>query len=327
MIRGSRALVGLAAVLACSVLAVPIAEASFPCRNGLLAYSRIGSEFGPPFQATIWLIDPRSGRERPLTHVDRRCRGEDWEDFDPSFSPSGRFIVYTHTDSCGARIADGVYVIRADGRKRRHIPIDDSAVEYRFPGFSPSGRLLVFEREEEAVFITSLARPARDGELQLAREDYTALFPTWGANGRLALVVGSDNVGGHIATVNADGKRLRLVTRSARDSMPHWSPNADRIVFERRKENPATAPLQYRSDILVAPARAKGPVRPKRLTHTRDVFNPTWSPDGRLIGYVRDRPSESFLAIMRARDGRRQRLLTKNVHPDSRISWQPRPRP
>jgi Tol biopolymer transport system component len=259
----------------------------------------------------------------------RGCRGPDpfWDDFDPSFSPSGRFVVYTHSDTCDPRTADGVYVIRADDRNRRRIPIRDSAFRgHRFPGFSPSGKLLVFEREEESVFITSIARPAREREVRPARFAYFPRFPAWGSTGRLALVVAGDDVGGHIATVNTAGKDLRLVTRSTRDSMPTWSPTADRIVFERRKENPVTAPLQYRSDILIGPARGQRSVRPKRLTHTRDAFNPTWSPDGRLVAYVRDFPSDSFLAIMRARDGRRQRLITNNVHPDSRISWQPRPR-
>jgi Tol biopolymer transport system component len=325
MSGGLRALVGLAAAISWLVAAERAAEASFPGGNGLLAYSRFSPS--PGSQSTIWLVDPRSGRERQLTRMPRRCSGPDplWDDVDPSFSPSGRFVVYAHSDTCDPRTADGGYVIRADGRNRRRIPIP--AGELAFPGFSPSGNLLAYEGGFDEVFITSVERTARERELRLARSGYSLGDPAWGASARLALTLGGGgNIWGHIATVSPHGKDLRLVTRSARDSMPSWSPTADRIVFARAKENPLTDTIPYRSDILVAAARTPRPVRPKRLTRTRDAFNPTWSPDRRSIAYVRDLPSESFLAIMRARDGAGQQLITNNVHPDSRISWQPRPR-
>jgi Tol biopolymer transport system component len=70
------------------------------------------------------------------------------------------------------------------------------------------------------------------------------------------------------------------------------------------------------------------------LTRTRDAFSPVWSPDGRYIAYVQApdyrRPPDisepsGALWIMRAADGRGQRLVATGVLAD-RISWQPRPR-
>lgn len=329
-----RALVGLAVAVACAVAAVPVAEASFPGRNGLLAFSRFSADLrviqGMP-DITIWLVNPRSGRARPLTRVPRRCAGGEstWEDSDPSFSASGRLVVYAHTDTCDRNVPDGIYVIRPDGRGRRLISTgaDSGGFGILFPAISPSGRLVAFDNGDGSTFITRVARPHRQRELELARSDYESAYPTWGVTGRLALTVGQGPLRGHIATVRPDGSDLRLVTRSIRDLAPDWSPTADRIVFGREKENPPTASDPERGDILVSPARSRRHRRPKRLTHTRDASSPAWSPDGRYIAFVRERPSgDASLTIMRARDGRGQRSVADGVNPVSRISWQPRPR-
>jgi Tol biopolymer transport system component len=122
----------------------------------------------------------------------------------------------------------------------------------------------------------------------------------------------------------ANGEDLRLVTRSSRDSLPDWSPKANRIVFQRTKETRD----RLGSDVLVAAARPKGHRRPRRLTETRDAYSPVWSPDGRYIAYLRVAdPLRNYVGslwITPAADGRGQRLVAKAVL-DERISWQPRP--
>jgi Tol biopolymer transport system component len=318
--------VGLVGALACFGSAVPLAEASFPGKNGLLAVSR----FDPLiWDTTIWLVDPRSGRARELTRMPRRCRGPGptWEDGDPSFSPSGRLIVYEHWDDCAPRTPNGTYVIGADGRGRRRLPVNPLASN---PAFSPSGRLLAFNALG-SVFIRDLKRPPPARELGDARRfprEWSA--PSWGVSGRLALAVGGTTAErGHIATVSPNGSGLRLVTRSARDQQPDWSPRGDRIVFSRIDDPRLSFP--DKSDILVAPARADRHQRPMRLTHTRDAFSPVWSPDGRELAFTRAFTREPGfgnrrLVIMRARDGEGQRLLVNRLSPLSRISWQPRPR-
>ena len=114
------ALVWLAAV-------VPSAEASFPGRNGLIAFAGEGPPFNtkrvPEGAWTIRVVNPRSGRARQLTHVPRRCgrRGWTWGDGEVSYSASGRLLAYSHVDSCDPRTADGLYIMRADGSGRRLI--------------------------------------------------------------------------------------------------------------------------------------------------------------------------------------------------------------
>jgi Tol biopolymer transport system component len=315
-----RTLAAVSTLFVCLASAVPAAEAAFPGRNGLIAFAREG----PHGESAIWVVDPRSRHARPLTHVPARCaRGRwwGWWDSEPSFSASGRLLVYTHFDDCDPRTPNGVYVMRRDGSGRRLIRRETTWVVPEYPAFSPSGKLIACGDEASGTFVTAVRRPHRERELSLSLERYDSVErPAWGSTGRLAVSLGR----GHIATVTPDGKGLRLVTRSARDTMPDWSPSADRIVFQREKLTRRT----IKADVLVAGARGKGHRRPRRLTKTRGAYAPIWSPDSRYIAYVRApdlfSPNGS-LWVMRAADGGGQRLVATGVTAD-RIGWQPRPR-
>ena len=324
-----RGLVGVALASASGAVAASVAEASFPGRNGLIAFGRVGRPFGtaPGLGArTIWLADPRSGRSRQLTAVPGRCGrdGFTWNDFEPSFAASGDLVVYGHWDSCDPGTPDGIYAIRSDGTGRRLVWRATSEVAFPgYPAFSPGGRLLAFSANGGPTFISSFRRPDRERELSLSVARYDLPDqPAWSSTGRLALTLGLHT--GHIGTATAGGKDLRLVTRSIRDATPDWSPTADRIVFQRAKDVGPTV----KSDVLTARARGKRQRRPTRLTATRDAYFPVWSPDGSYIAYVRAPgiPSTTgSLWTMRAADGGAQRLIATDVVAD-RISWQPLPR-
>lgn len=309
-----RCLRALAAAVACSVSAVPVAEASFPGRNGLLAFGREG----PNAETTIWVVDPRTGHLRQLTRLPRRCarRSALWDDSDPSFSASGRLLIYSHSDNCDPRTPDGTYVVRPDGHARRLV----TRTVFDRPVFSPSGEFVAFNDEQGRTLIARFDRPERQREVRLRRPGDSSNYQAWSATGQLALPVSNRDGPGHIATLTPEGTNLRLVTRSARDWSPDWSPAADRIAFARWKGD--------RSDILVTSSRSGDQRRPTRLTHSRNALFPVWSPDGRYIAYLRGVSvfHPSSLVMMRARDGRRTKLITNRVDGFSRISWQPRPR-
>jgi TolB protein len=315
MVARAGALVGVAAV-GYLAAAVPGAEASFPGGNGVLAFGRLGPGLAT---TTIALVDLRSGRTREITHVPARCAGRSaiWDDSDPSFSASGRLLIYTHADDCDRRTPDGTYVIRPDGGGSRLL----TRKLLDHPVLSPSGESVASEDDRDRTLITDIDQPERHREL-LPRSRYSITkWPAWSATGRLALTVsGGGRESGHIATVSAQGRDLRLVTRSRRDVMPDWSPSGDRIAFAREKGN--------RTDILVVSARGRSDRRPQRLTHTRNAQSPVWSPNGRHIAYVRGNSifEPASLVIMRARDGGRQRLVENRADVISGISWQPRPR-
>ena len=323
--------------------AVPAAEASFPGRNGEIAFVGRGTHGA----WTIRAVDPRSGRTRQLTHVSRRCsRPGTWLDFEPSFSASGRLLVYLHADSCNPRTQAGIFLMRADGGERRLLtPIFKNPEDGEsWPIFSPSGGLLAYDLNVDYPRLTTLRRPDRwrplfNDESNVFRY-MDVLQPAWSSTGQLALVLGSDygtsNVG-HIGIALGPRQDVRVVTRSRRDATPDWSPSGDRIVFFRQKAaviSPIDQPsdLVIRGDVFTTPARSEPDPQPRRLTETRDAFTPVWSPDGRYIAYTRDKnlsryfdllESEGSLWIMRANGGG-QRRITDAVA--DRISWQPRPR-
>src|SRR5919109_529683 len=124
---GSRELHIVAALVvsaACFNSTVAVAEASFPGRNGVIAFARAVPPLGGPESVgarTIWAVKPRSARTRQLTRVPRRCgrRGWTWSDVEPSFSASGRLVVFRHEDKCDPRSPDGIYIMRSDGSRRR----------------------------------------------------------------------------------------------------------------------------------------------------------------------------------------------------------------
>jgi Tol biopolymer transport system component len=340
----ARVVVGLVGALACFASAVPVAEASFPGRDGWIAFTRESAPFNAKGLGadTIWLAAPRSGQTRQITHPSRRCGrfGWAWSDSHPSFSPSGRLLTYSHADGCDPRVPDGIYVMRVDGSGRRLIRrADEDVFEIlEFPVFSPSGRQVAFTELDGSSQIISVPRA---GERPVDECDFDrrctevffprypdALHPAWSSQGKLAFtltgVEGDEEDTGHIGIAtpgDLDRESVsRLATRSRRDAMPDWSPNEDRLVFHRETQKRTLRDLE--GNVLTAVSRGKH--RPRRLTDTRDAFFPVWSPSGRKIAFGRgewERPNGT-LWIMRAADRRRKRLLATGVY-TSRISWQP----
>ena len=324
--------------------AAPAAEASFPGRNGEIAFVGRGTHGA----WTIRVVNPRSGRTRQLTHVPRRCsRPSRWVDYGPSFSASGRLLVFVHADSCDPRTPNGIFLIRADGGKRRLLsPIFTSPEGGEsWPVFSPSGELVAYDLGADFPRVTPLRRPRRWRPLFNEENNVfryrDVLQPAWSSTGKLALVLGSEYATsdvGHIGIALGPSKDVRAVTRSRRDAMPDWSPSGDRIVFFREKARLISLidePEYWviRGDVFTIPARSEPDPEPRRLTETRDAFTPVWSPDGRSIAYMRSKDLDRFfefgegegsLWIMRANGGG-QRLIVADAAVD-RISWQPRPR-
>jgi Tol biopolymer transport system component len=239
-----------------------------------------------------------------------------------------------HEDACDPRVPDGIYVMRSDGKGRRLVLRDQRNRWPAWPAFSPDDTSLGFEFEydngDHEALITSFPSAGRARHVVRGFPRYAQRSGlAWSAGGRLALQLGSSESKswGHIATVGADGRDLRLVTRSMRDSTPDWSPEGRRIVFTRESLGFAER-AQFRNDVFVARARARGRHAPRRLTFTRDAFFPVWAPNGRHIAYVRAPDlfsSKGSLWLMRARDGQGQRLVARRVVSE-RISWQSRSR-
>jgi dipeptidyl aminopeptidase/acylaminoacyl peptidase len=261
---------GLVALLASLAWAVPV-QASFPGRNGAIAYVSNGSGGGPGPITDIRSIEvaARGGRGEPRTLI--KCTltdgvpsgancTEDTFYSSPSFSPDGRRIAF----DTGDRLA----VIDVDGSDFTLVPA--ATANDGDPAFSPDGRRIAFtganDRGGTDVYIRRLGGgPARKLVLD-------ASAPTWSARGRLAYVRE-----GNVYSADPNGRKRRFITSGL---SPDWSPDGRRLLVVRPDPRLTFAGSTGRIYIV----EANGHVV-RRVGTNNSLSNPVWSPDGRWLAF------------------------------------------
>jgi Tol biopolymer transport system component len=132
--------------------------------------------------------------------------------------------------------------------------------------------------------------------------------------GRIALFRTGDSKY-ELVTARADGSDAEELVGEPDGVVPHlftrpaWSPDGARLAFAGVPAG--DDPALFRADLYVVDA---GGGAPRRLTRTRDAFDPVWSPDGRTIVFTRLRRTSSGRAgslWAMAADGSRPRRLTR----------------
>jgi TolB protein len=292
--------VGLAG--ASLALALPAGvQAAFPGANGRIAYSWFSSQGGyletDPITLvrSIAVVSPTGSRRRSL----RSCtqvvdasgvpqepdRGDcSIEYHSPAWSPNGKRLAF----DAGTRLA----VMRSDGSDFRLLA--QQTADDGEPAWSPDGHRLVFSgarsAEPEAgtdLYILDL----RGGHLRrLTFRGGRDRSPAWSSRDRIAftrggvpLAPGTGNAfrsgTGNLYTVRPNSRGLRQLTfRNGSD--PAWSPNAGKLIFVRGRQRGRT----WSSRLFTMRADGGGL---RRVTTAGADYpdHPSWSPDGKLIGY------------------------------------------
>jgi hypothetical protein len=116
-----------------------------------------------------------------------------------------------------------------------------------------------------------------------------------------------------IYTMNANGTGVtRLTNNSVDDTMPSWSPDGSKIVFDSMRDG--------NSEIYVMNADGTNQTR---LTYDpAGDFDPTWSPDSQQIAFVSERDFNREIYTMNA-DGSSQTNRTNNFAFDADPDWSP----
>jgi Tol biopolymer transport system component len=245
-----------------------------------------------------------------------------------AWSPNGRWIAFNREGQ------DSLWIVASKGGTPHRLTHCRRCRDLK-PAWSPTGRLLLFQRTDWRVLSGYSLYTVRPDGSQLTKIRSNAIDPAWSPDGRR---IAFDTIRflhrnrngvltwdeGGIAVVEADGSHPRLLTPGRwapgdEPSYPVWSPDGRQLAFLR---TPWQGPKAHRGrGTQVWTMNADGSDT-KRLYHdagTGDTYTapPIWSPDGQMIAF-----GSSGIFVINA-DG----TGLKEISPlfIQQLSWQPPP--
>jgi Tol biopolymer transport system component len=233
----------------------------------------------------------------------------------PRYSPDGGRIAYTSRTLTRFR---SIRVMAADGSGDHRLADRNGGTTL---SWTPDGRTIVFDEAERhrTYFLRSDLRAVdvATGKVRALTRGLRAKEPDVSRDGRSIVFVLQKADRSELALVDADGSRLRELTRSdpgTQWSGPRWSPRGDAVAASRWMAGGWL-------DVVTVDS-AGGAVT--ELTHDRakDV-EPVWTPDGARVVFRSDRDGVSNLYAVRLDDGSLLRVtnvlggaFTPEVSPD-----------
>ncbi|HEY7604626.1 MAG TPA: LpqB family beta-propeller domain-containing protein [Gaiellaceae bacterium] len=228
----------------------------------------------------------------------------------PAWSPDGRKIAFLSRRSESTFDLD---VVNADGSGQRTL---FHGATREPPSWSPDGRKIVFEGLRHSSIYTVNADGS--GRQQLARNSRD---PAWSPAGPTIAFLSAA-----IYLMDADGSRLRNLTRPKERRDLAWSPDGRRLAFLQTRRG--CGPSCY--DVYVVNSDGSGL---RNLTAKLTVgirlslgpaSDPAWSPDGQTIAFARLNPDVGKPIYVVKADGSRLRNLTpKPVGSYADPAWSP----
>lgn len=324
----TRASICVAVSLALLAAAGP-ASASFPGRNGKIAYLWIGDSAyrAGPTETSIRTVDPRTRAVRTLRDCPLRSdQGVPFTDCTvsaPSWAPGGSALAFPmiritpNFTGQPWRFDPALGTIASDGSSAGE---QATAHSYMAVSWSPAGDQLLLERLTQSG-------PSAGSAIFLASPDLNELRQVgpvlsqgadWSSRGEIAFgrfrEASCVPVCEDIFVTRLDGTPRRLAPRG---STPSWSPGGTRLVFTRRSRGALNLYVVRRSG------------RGLRQLTRSGGYSPAWSPDGRWIAFIRN----GALHVIRPNGKDRRRLVRSMVTPDlgegphvQALDWQPLPR-
>ena len=308
-------LAGLAAVIVSALLLVVDARSTSQV-SGLIAFTRSDGIY-------VMRSDGSGVRAIRRGGVASGAIGLAW-------SPDGRRIAFTDMRQIWVMDADGTHLVCVDR-------VDDGRTAVGPPAWSPDGRWIAFSASSHEASTDTWKRDVwvvrSDGgkvrRLVEAPQRLGVLDVAWSPTGnRLAVTL--DPWFPNLYVMNTDGTHLRVLTPGFTATSPAWSPHGGKIGISHVLPN--TSGSEW--GIWLVDVRTGSRQRLLRGSSEPAKY-PTWSPDGRMIAFVRgdgdwarilnspppaSSPAEIY--VMRA-DGSGLKRLTHNRVGEGDPAWQP----
>lgn len=227
------------------------------------------SEEGPPQRRIkrLAIMDQDGANHRYLTD------GRDLV-LTPRFSPNQQTVAYM--SYAGNRPRVYIYDI---GTGRQRVLGDFPGMTFS-PRFSPDGRKVIMSFSSNGN--TDIYEMNIDGgqPKRITTNSAIDTSPSYAPDGR-QIVFESDRGGSQqLYTMNADGSNVQRITfGKGRYGNPVWSPRGDLIAFTR----------MHQGKFYIGVIRPDGSGE-RLITNAYHVEGPTWSPNGRVLSYFKERP-------------------------------------
>jgi serine/threonine protein kinase, bacterial len=215
-----------------------------------------------------------------------------------------------------------LFVVDASGGEPR--PLGTPAQMGGAPAWSPDGRRVAFERQDETgdAEIWIMDADGTDARA-LTDNDVDDRAPAWSSDGeRLAVQrSGSSFFDGdtEIWIVEVGGGERQLTDNGENDLTPTWSPDGERIAFAH-----VGAGFLQDADIHAMSADGAGEAEPL-VEGGGDDFAPAWSPDGSRIAFETDVGglfADWNISVVTLEDGVITEVTADGAH-DHHPSWSP----
>ncbi len=209
-----------------------------------------------------------------------------------------------------------LYIANSDGSGLRQL--HGGSTYYSRPRWSPDRRRIAFSRSALGTGVSGVFVIAVDGPGGLVRLA-DGFDPAWSPDGsRIAFASRAPTGGFGIHVMNADGSDIRRLTSpndpsqcsegsSANDLKPDWSPDGQKILFERQIHvDDGDDGLEfdcgldgwgYVPNVYLVNADGTGVRRLRPLPWTTEDMDPAWAPDGHSIAFAVISPGRGLYII------------------------------
>ena len=237
---------------------------------------------------SIYLVDLETGEKTKLTSPP----GHMWGDHDPSFSPDGRWLSFTRSESEGMQ---DLYLVSLENEEIRQITNESRNIS---GNDWVDDRHVVFSSNRNGRAAVWLLSIAEGNPTPVNVPDEYAYYPSF-SSGRMAYMKGSGETNVWRLALYDSTDAVPFIQSSRWDMHPQYAPDGSRIAFTSNRTG------TY--EIWVSDSTGQDV---NRRTYFNGPFTstPRWSPDGEQIVFTSRPDGEAQLFILGSNDAMPRQL-------------------